>query len=117
MSRWLLTSQQEEIVVMTAQGSTRKGIGLYMGISVKTVDHHMLKIGERLGFSDVAGLTRWALQMGLISLPDIRSIRARYYVEAMQEAVNGTLLRLLTRGSRAHARGLTAPVRGAKLGP
>lgn len=62
-----LTPRQIEILRGIAAGQTTKEIAWQLSISVKTVETHRAQIMERLGIRDVAGLTRFALRMGLVS--------------------------------------------------
>jgi DNA-binding NarL/FixJ family response regulator len=62
-----LTPRQIEILRGIAAGQSTKEIAFRLEISVKTVETHRAQIMERLGIRDVAGLTRFALRMGLVS--------------------------------------------------
>lgn len=61
-----LTARQLEILKFVASGLTTKGIAKELGISPKTVEFHRSQLMERIGVRDVAGLTRYALQRGLL---------------------------------------------------
>jgi DNA-binding NarL/FixJ family response regulator len=61
-----LTRRQREIVQRVASGQSSKQIAGELGISLKTVANHRLQIRERLGMSDVASWTRYAIEHGLI---------------------------------------------------
>lgn len=61
-----LTPRQYKIVELVARGLSSKEIGDVLNISEKTVQNHRLQIRERLGIHDVAGLTRFAIERGLI---------------------------------------------------
>jgi len=63
----LLTERQLEILRMTAQGKSSKVIGFELGLSSKTVDAHRARIMDRLGISDVASLTLYAVRKGLVT--------------------------------------------------
>lgn len=63
-----LTSRQREILKLIAEGQSTKEIGSNLNISVKTVESHRAKLGEKLGIHDVAGLVRFAIRMGLIQV-------------------------------------------------
>ena len=63
-----LTSRQREILKLIAEGQSTKEIGSHLNISVKTVESHRAKLGEKLGIHDVAGLVRFAIRMGLIQV-------------------------------------------------
>ena len=63
-----LTSRQKEILRLVAEGMPTKSIARRLGISGKTVDGHRSQLMERLGIHDVAGLVRYAIRIGLISV-------------------------------------------------
>ncbi len=62
-----LTTRQIEILRLVASGLTTKEIARDLDISPKTVEFHRTQLMERTGATDVAGLTRYAMQRGLIS--------------------------------------------------
>jgi DNA-binding NarL/FixJ family response regulator len=63
-----LTSRQREILQLIAEGSNTKAIAGELGISVKTVEAHRLQLMQRLNIHEVAGLVRYAIRSGLVSL-------------------------------------------------
>ena len=65
-AREKLTARQREIVRLVAAGASSKEIASELGISLKTVANHRLQIRERLGLSDVASWTRYAIEQGLV---------------------------------------------------
>jgi len=62
----LLTPRQTEILRLVASGRTTKEIARDLGISPKTVEFHRSRLMERIGVRDVTGLTRFALQNGVV---------------------------------------------------
>jgi two-component system, NarL family, nitrate/nitrite response regulator NarL len=62
----ILTARQLEVLTMIAHGKSAKEIAYELGLSSKTVDVHRAKIMERLGLTDVASLTRYAVRKGLV---------------------------------------------------
>jgi DNA-binding NarL/FixJ family response regulator len=62
----LLTERQLEILTLLAAGRTSKQIGWDLGLSPKTVDVHRARLMQRLGISDLASLTRYAVRQGLV---------------------------------------------------
>jgi DNA-binding NarL/FixJ family response regulator len=62
----LLTARQTEILRLVASGRTTKEIARDLGISPKTVEFHRGRLMERIGVRDVTGLTRFALQNGVV---------------------------------------------------
>lgn len=61
-----LTPRQLEIVRRVASGQSSRLIAGELGLSEKTVQNHRLQIRQRLGLHDVASLTRYAIERGLI---------------------------------------------------
>ncbi len=61
-----LTLRQVEILRLIAQGRASKQIAYELGLSPKTVDVHRARIMERLGLSDIASLTLYAVRKGLV---------------------------------------------------
>ena len=61
-----LTRRELEVLKLVAQGSGNKWIASELGRSIKTVDHHRENIMKKLGIHEVAGLTRYAVCLGLM---------------------------------------------------
>lgn len=64
-----LTARQIQILRLIAESKTSKEIGKQLGISPKTVEFHRTQLMQRLNLHDIASLTRYAAQHGL--LPNI----------------------------------------------
>lgn len=62
-----LTPRQREILQLIAEGRSTREIAERLHLSVKTVETHRAQIMDRLGIRDVAGLTRYAIRIGLVS--------------------------------------------------
>ena len=62
-----LTPRQREILQFIAEGLTSKEIAQKLGLSAKTVQTHRSDLMEQLGIHDIAGLVRFAIQVGLVS--------------------------------------------------
>lgn len=62
----LLSPRQTEVLRMVAEGKSTKEIARELGLSPKTVDIHRAQIMQRLDIHDVAGLTRFAVRVGLV---------------------------------------------------
>jgi DNA-binding NarL/FixJ family response regulator len=62
----VLTAREREILVHVAQGETNREIGATLGISTRTVEAHRDSLMRKLGVRTVAGLTRLALEQGLL---------------------------------------------------
>ena len=63
-----LTSRERQIVQLVAEGNTIKEIARILHISPKTADSNRRQIMNKLGFSSVAELTKYAIREGLTSL-------------------------------------------------
>ena len=61
-----LTEREREILKLVAESNSTKEIALKLGISVKTVDNHRTNLMRKLNLHDVASLTRYALEIGLV---------------------------------------------------
>jgi DNA-binding NarL/FixJ family response regulator len=64
----LLSARQREILQMIAEGQSTKEIGYQLNLSGKTVETHRRLLMQRLSIYDVAGLARFAVRAGLVSL-------------------------------------------------
>jgi len=62
----VLTARERQILVHIAQGNTNKEIGAELGISTRTVEAHRDSLMRKLGIRTVAGLTRLAIEQGLL---------------------------------------------------
>lgn len=62
-----LTPRQREVLLLIAQGRSSREIAAELGLSSSTVDVHRSSIGARLGFKDMASLTRYALRQGRLA--------------------------------------------------
>jgi len=63
-----LTSRERQIVQLVAEGKTIKEIAHILHISPKTADSNRRQIMNKLGFSSMAELTKYAVREGLTSL-------------------------------------------------
>lgn len=71
--RWLpvegkadLTSREMEVLQLIAEGLANKETADQLGISIKTVEKHRGHLMEKLGIHNTAGLTRYAMEVGVI---------------------------------------------------
>jgi two-component system, NarL family, response regulator NreC len=62
-----LTSRENEVLQLVAEGKTSKEISQALNVSVKTVDSHREHIMEKLSIHNVAGLTKYAVREGITS--------------------------------------------------
>jgi DNA-binding NarL/FixJ family response regulator len=61
-----LTSREQAILLALAQGQSNKDVAARFDISVRTVETHRKNIKRKLGISSTAGLTRYALEHGVL---------------------------------------------------
>ncbi len=62
----LLTDREREILKLVAESNSTKEIAVKLNISVKTVDNHRTNLMRKLNLHDVASLTRYAIEIGLV---------------------------------------------------
>jgi DNA-binding NarL/FixJ family response regulator len=62
----ILTTREEQITKLIAEGNSAKEIAEILSISVKTVDRHRANVLQKLGLRDRLDLTRFAIRTGLI---------------------------------------------------
>ncbi len=61
-----LTSREQTILLHLAQGRSNKEVAHALDISVRTVETHRKNLKRKLGISSTAGLTRYALEHGVL---------------------------------------------------
>ena len=64
--RETLTSREQTILLELAQGQSNKDVANSLNISVRTVETHRKNIKRKLGSSSTAGLTRYAMEHGVL---------------------------------------------------
>jgi DNA-binding NarL/FixJ family response regulator len=64
-----LTPRQREVLQLIAEGHATKAIAKKLGISLRTAESYRAELMQALDIHDIAGLTRYAIRMGLIT-PD-----------------------------------------------
>jgi len=65
----LLTSREREVLEFVAGGRTNASIAKTLGISPRTVDTHRTNLMRKLDIHNAVGLTRFAIENGLVVLP------------------------------------------------
>ncbi|QBF31469.1 response regulator transcription factor [Thalassococcus sp. S3] len=65
-AREALTGREQTILLQLAQGKSNKEVALALDISVRTVETHRKNIKRKLGISSTAGLTRYAMEHGVL---------------------------------------------------
>jgi two-component system NarL family response regulator len=71
-SRDALTGREQTILLQLAQGKSNKDVARDLDISVRTVETHRKNIKRKLGISSTAGLTRYALEHGVLQGTGVR---------------------------------------------
>ncbi|TCL09734.1 LuxR family two component transcriptional regulator [Shimia isoporae] len=61
-----LTSREQTVLLQLAQGKSNKEVAIELDISVRTVETHRKNIKRKLGISSTAGLTRYAMEHGVL---------------------------------------------------
>jgi len=64
--RETLTDREQTVLLELAQGNSNKEVASKLGISVRTVETHRKNIKCKLGISTTAGLTRYAMEHGVL---------------------------------------------------
>ena len=65
-TRQQLTNREQTILLQLAQGKSNKDVARTLDISVRTVETHRKNIKRKLGISSTAGLTRYAMEHGVL---------------------------------------------------
>jgi DNA-binding NarL/FixJ family response regulator len=63
-----LSAREREVLQLLAEGRTGAQIAERLSLSQKTVETYRARLVEKLGIRDLAGLVRFAIQRGLVSL-------------------------------------------------
>lgn len=61
-----LTPREMEVLQMIAEGDANKQVAAELNISIKTVEKHRDHLMQKLGIHETAGLTRYAIEQGII---------------------------------------------------
>lgn len=62
----ILTAREQTILLQLAQGKANKEVARELEISVHTVETHRKNIKRKLGINSTAGLTRYAMEHGVL---------------------------------------------------
>ena len=62
----LLSSREQEVLKLLAQGYTNQEVGTQLFLSVKTIETYRARLADKLGLRSRADLTRYALEVGLL---------------------------------------------------
>jgi len=61
-----LTSREQEVLQMVAEGHVNKQIAAALCLSIKTIEKHRQQLMDKLDIHDIAGLTRYAIAHGVV---------------------------------------------------
>lgn len=65
-----LTPREREVMQLVAEGEPNKTIAKRLGIAVRTVEAHRASIMRKLNLEDQAGLVRYAVRRGMVSIDE-----------------------------------------------
>jgi DNA-binding NarL/FixJ family response regulator len=65
-----LTGRERAVLRLVAEGHTNRQVGEYLKLSPKTIEKHRASLMRKLGVTNVPGLVRIALDMGVLTLPN-----------------------------------------------
>ncbi len=66
-----LTTREREVLTQIAEGLSNKEIAQRLDVGVRTVETHRERIMRKLDIHSIAGLTKFALARGWVSLPEL----------------------------------------------
>ena len=66
-----LTTREREVLTHIAEGLCNKEIGCRLNIGTRTVETHRERLMRKLDIHSIAGLTRFAIAKGLITVPEL----------------------------------------------
>ncbi|CAE6728454.1 response regulator [Paraburkholderia haematera] len=65
-----LTGRERSVLRLVVEGHTNRQVGEQLKLSPKTVEKHRASLMRKLGITNVTGLVRIAIDMGVLTLPD-----------------------------------------------
>jgi DNA-binding NarL/FixJ family response regulator len=72
-----LTGRERTVLRLVAEGRTNRQVGEYLKLSPKTIEKHRASLMRKLGITNVMGLVRIAIEMGILALKDEERMRNR----------------------------------------
>jgi DNA-binding NarL/FixJ family response regulator len=64
-----ITAREREVLAMIANGQSNKHMAMALDLSVKTIEKHRANLMRKLGFRNLAEVTRYALESGILEGP------------------------------------------------
>jgi DNA-binding NarL/FixJ family response regulator len=61
-----ITAREREVLAMIANGQSNKHMAMTLDLSVKTIEKHRANLMRKLGFRNLAEVTRFALESGIL---------------------------------------------------
>jgi DNA-binding CsgD family transcriptional regulator len=61
-----LSDREMKVLLLVAEGKTNPEIGIILGISAKTAQHHVASVYRKVGVPNRVGATRWLAERGLV---------------------------------------------------
>jgi two-component system, NarL family, nitrate/nitrite response regulator NarL len=68
-----LTPREQDVLIGIAEGLSNKAMADRLGISARTIETHRSNIMRKLNIRTIAGLTRFAMARGLVSMEKLKS--------------------------------------------
>ena len=66
-----LTAREREVLTQIAEGLCNKEVSTRLNIGTRTVETHREHLMRKLGIHSIAGLTRFAVAQGLVTIPEM----------------------------------------------
>lgn len=63
-----ISKKEREVLQLVAEGKKTKDIAEKLGVSIKTIETHRRNIMKKLSIFSIAGLTKFAIKEGIVSL-------------------------------------------------
>ena len=64
-----LTNREREVLIHISEGLCNKEIACRLNIGTRTIETHRQRLMAKLGIHSIAGLTRFAMEKGLVTVP------------------------------------------------
>ncbi|CAB3809655.1 response regulator [Paraburkholderia caffeinilytica] len=64
-----LTGRERSVLRLVVEGHTNRQVGEHLKLSPKTIEKHRANLMRKLGITNVTGLVRIAIDMGVLTLP------------------------------------------------
>jgi len=68
-----LSTRERDVLIGIAEGLSNKAMAHRLGISARTIETHRSNIMRKLNIRTIAGLTRFAVSQGLVSMDKIKN--------------------------------------------